>query len=140
MQAIKIIESILAIPREREYSFELVLDNLSHHSVAVIESEEELYLDFLNGMLVMVFEGEDRALSVDVRSYPNRSIDEPDMEKVIRGAHDGFTENFHTNIALLRRRVKDMRLRNELFTVGAAKPAAVWLSYISGQFPEAHFE
>ncbi|NLM32020.1 MAG: hypothetical protein GX204_04680, partial [Acholeplasmataceae bacterium] len=33
MQAIKIIESILAIPREREYSFELVLDNLSHHSV-----------------------------------------------------------------------------------------------------------
>jgi stage V sporulation protein AF len=137
MQAIKIIESILAIPREREYSFELVLDNLSHHSVAVIESEEELYLDFLNGMLVMVFEGEDRALSVDVRSYPNRSIDEPDMEKVIRGAHDGFTENFHTNIALLRRRIKDMRLRNELFTVGAANPAAVCLSYIVGLCPEA---
>ena len=106
-----------------------MLDNLSHHSVAVIEREEELYLDFLNGMLVMVFEGEDRALSVDVRSYPNRSIDEPDMEKVIRGAHDGFTENFHTNIALLRRRVKDMRLRNELFTVGTANPAAVCLSY-----------
>ncbi|MDD4000683.1 MAG: spore germination protein, partial [Bacilli bacterium] len=66
------------------------------------------------------------------RSYPNRSITEPEMEKVIRGAHDGFTENFHLNIQLLRRRIKDRRLRNQLYLIGSKSPSYVCLSYLEG--------
>ena len=130
MQAIKIIESILSIPRERDYSFDLIKDNISHHAVKVIYDLSEVFFEILNGMLVLIFEGYKQALSVDVRSYPTRSIDEPDMEKVIRGAHDGFTENFHTNVTLMRRRIKDPRLRNEIYKIGKASPTSVCLSYI----------
>ena len=132
MQAIKIIESILTIPRKRPYSFELVRDNLSHHAVKVVKDWRELRALFLDGVIIMIFEGEERALAIDVRKYPTRGISEPDMEKVIRGAHDGFTENFHLNVALLRRRIKDERLRNEIFTVGTASATIVCLSYIEG--------
>lgn len=136
MQAIKIIESILTIPRKRPYSFELVRDNLSHHAVKVVKDWRELRALFLDGLIIMIFEGEERALAIDVRKYPTRGISEPDMEKVIRGAHDGFTENFHLNVALLRRRIKDERLRNEILTVGTASATIVCLSYIEGICPE----
>lgn len=140
MQAIKIIESILTIPRERTYSFDLVKNNISHHAVTVVTKRQELLAEILNGMLVLVFEGYNRALSVDVRNYPTRSIAEPDMEKVIRGAHDGFTENFHINVSLLRRRVKDPRLRNEIFKIGNASPSYVCLCYIKNICPQDHID
>ncbi|MDD4389010.1 MAG: spore germination protein [Bacilli bacterium] len=136
LQAIKIIESILSIPRERDYSFDLIKDNISHHAVTVINDLSEVFFEILNGMLLLIFEGYNQVLSVDVRSYPTRSIDEPDMEKVIRGAHDGFTENFHTNVTLVRRRIKDPKLRNEIYKIGKASPTSVCLSYIKDICPE----
>lgn len=140
MQSIKIIESILAIPRDKEYSFALVKENISHLSLIVIDNLNTAYAEILSGMLVLIFEGYKEMLSVDVRNYPTRAIDEPDMEKVIRGAHDGFTENFNTNIALIRRRVRDTRLRNEIFKVGSASAATVCLSYIKGICSEVILE
>ena len=47
----------------------------------------------LSGLIVVVIEGADVALAVDVRSYPGRTPQEPDTEKVVRGSRDGFVEN-----------------------------------------------
>jgi stage V sporulation protein AF len=132
LQLIEVVRSLLAIPREKPYSFALILDNLGHHSVTILEEFADVIFDVLNGMMVIICEDSRQAISVDVRSYPSRSIAEPDMEKVIRGAHDGFNENFHLNVQLLRRRVKDVRLRNEIFRVGDGSPAYVCLSYLEG--------
>ena len=83
-------------------------------------------------MVVIIIEDNPAYLSIDVRNYPNRSISEPDMEKVIRGSHDGFNENFHINVQLVRRRIKDTRLRNEIFFIGEDSPNYVCLTYIKG--------
>ena len=80
------------------------------------------------------------AVAIDVRNYPNRSVEEPEMEKVIRGAHDGFNENFHLNIQLLRRRIKDSRLRNKLYLIGEESPTYVCLSYLEGVCEERLLE
>ena len=63
-------------------------------------------------------EGETEAFAIDVRSYPGRTPTEPDTEKVVRGARDGFVENIVVNTALIRRRIRDPRLRNEMVRVG----------------------
>ena len=39
--------------------------------------------------------------TIDVRSYPGRTPEEPDNEKVVRGSRDGFTENIVQNTALI---------------------------------------
>jgi stage V sporulation protein AF len=132
LQLIEVVRSLLAIPREKVYSFDLLLDNLGHHSVTILEEFSDVTFDILNGMMVIICEDAQKAISVDVRNYPSRSIAEPDMEKVIRGAHDGFNENFHLNVQLLRRRIKDVRLRNEIYRVGDDSPAYVCLSYLEG--------
>lgn len=132
LQAIEIVQGILSIPRNKRFSFDLIKENLAHHSLTILKTFEEIIFDILNGMIVIILEGYSEGISIDVRSYPTRSISEPDMEKVIRGSHDGFNENFHTNIQLLRRRIKDGRLRNELFKIGEASPSYVCLSYLEG--------
>jgi stage V sporulation protein AF len=85
----------------------------------------------------VLLEGAAQGIAIDVRNYPTRSVAEPEMEKVIRGAHDGFSENFHQNIQLLRRRIKDGRLRNKLFLIGEGSPAYVCLTYLEGVCDES---
>src|SRR5699024_2707149 len=75
-------------------------------------------------------DGEKYAFVVDVREYPGRQPEEPDTERVIRGARDGFTENVVINTALTRRRIRDARLRNEMLKVGERSTTDVCLSYI----------
>lgn len=137
LQVIEIVKSILKIPRSKSVVNDLIKDNLAHHSLSEFTELKDIVTNILNGMVVILIEGNDTALSLDVRSYPNRSISEPDMEKVIRGSHDGFNENFHMNIQLVRRRIKDGRLRNELFYIGDDSPSYVCLTYIEGVCDEA---
>ena len=47
---------------------------------------------------------------IDVRTYPVRSISEPDTERITRGARDGFVETLLFNTNLIRRRVRSPKL------------------------------
>ena len=137
LQVIAVIMSILRIPRTHEYSFELILNNISHQQIEIIDEHELVLVNILNGLLAIVIEDYSKAIIIDTRSYPTRGIAEPDTEKVIRGAHDGFTENFAINTALIRRRIKDGSLRNEVIYVGDKSPAYVCLTYLEGICDEA---
>ena len=46
-------------------------------------------------------------LVIDCRTYPARSVDEPDKDKSLRGSRDGFVETIVFNTALMRRRIRD---------------------------------
>lgn len=91
---------------------------------------EEAVDELLNGLIVIFIDGEREAYVVDVRQYPGREPEEPDTERVIRGSRDGFTENIVSNTALIRRRVKDQGLRNEILRVGKRSKSDICVSYI----------
>src|SRR5699024_7539261 len=67
---------------------------------------------------------------LDLREYPGRMPEEPDTERVIRGSRDGFVENIVMNTALIRRRIRDTRLRNEMTKVGERSKTDICISYI----------
>lgn len=136
MQLIEVIESLNALSASEPYSFDLIYNRLAHQSLTLMADFQEIVVNILNGMAVFLLEDSLQAISLDVRNYPNRSIQEPEMEKVIRGSHDGFNENFHINIQLLRRRIKDVRLRNKLYLIGEESPTYVCLTYLEGVCPE----
>ena len=79
-----------------------------------------------------MIDGEDEAIVVDVRKYPGRSPEEPDTEKIVRGARDGYTENIILNTAMTRRRIRDESLRNEIMQVGVRSKTDICVSYIEG--------
>jgi stage V sporulation protein AF len=109
---------------------ELFDHSLSHVQVETVETLDEAVDKLLSGLLVILGESWDKGLVVDVRSYPGRSPEEPDTERVVRGARDGFTENIIHNSALTRRRIRDERLRMEMLQVGERSKTDICISYI----------
>lgn len=84
----------------------------------------------LAGNTAMFIDGESEALVIDAKAFPQRSPDEPSTEKVVRGSKDGFIETLVTNMALIRRRVRDPKLRMELLNVSKRTKTDVCLGYI----------
>jgi len=71
------------------------------------------------------------ALIIEVRSFPSRGPEEPSLEKVVRGSRDGFIETMMVNISLVRRRLRDPKLRYELMRVGTRTKTDVCIAYIA---------
>ena len=109
---------------------EVIHNRLVHQQVENIEYLDEVVDQVLCGLIVLLIEGEESGFTIDTRSYPGRNPEEPDTEKVVRGARDGYVENIIVNTALTRRRIRDERLRNEIFQIGERSKTDICLSYI----------
>jgi stage V sporulation protein AF len=99
-------------------------------SVETVKTFDESIDQVLAGIILILIEDEDQGLLIDIRSYPGRNPDEPDIERVVRGARDGFVENIVMNTSLTRRRIRDERLRMEMIRVGKRSKTDVCLSYV----------
>lgn len=89
------------------------------------------------GLLPVLIDGYDEIIIVDIRDYPSRSVEEPSKEKSLRGAKDGFTETLMTNVALIRRRIRDNNLIFKAFIVGKESKTDVCLVYMKGKADQA---
>ena len=72
------------------------------------------------------------ALLLDVRTYPARDTSEPESDRVMQGARDGFVETLVVNTALIRRRIRDNRLTMEHFNMGGSSKTDVVVCYMDG--------
>lgn len=111
------------------------LEKLLKTHIPYVEIEKNKDLDtvvdaVLAGPTALVVEGIDHVIMIDARTYPVRGPQEPDVEKVVRGARDGFVETIVFNTALTRRRVRDKSLRMEYMQVGRRSKTDVCISYI----------
>lgn len=130
---IELMEQLVAINDRDKLSthfFQNIQNHLVYQSVSPVKTLDEMVDQVLSGLMVVVVEGENTALVVDVRSYPGRTPQEPDTEKVIRGSRDGFVENIIINTALTRRRIRDERLRFKIIQVGERSKTDIAIGYI----------
>lgn len=96
------------------------------------DDEEAIAVQVLSGTIALLVEGYAGALMVDARTYPARGVEEPNDDRVLRGAHDGFVETLVFNTALIRRRLRDPRLTMEYVQVGTVSRTDVVISYMEG--------
>lgn len=108
----------------------LVRRHLGYLEISVVDKLNNVMDQVLAGPVALFLDGEARAAIIDARTYPSRDPDEPDLERVTRGPRDGFTETVVVNTALVRRRVRDSRLRVEMLQVGKRSKTDVALLYI----------
>ncbi|WP_031515181.1 spore germination protein [Desulfofalx alkaliphila] len=105
----------------------------AHINHVQVQSEDEIdtiILNIMSGPLALLVDGEDKALVLDVRNYPGRMPEEPDLEKVVRGSRDGFVETLLFNSCLIRRRIRDPRLRFEVMQSGVRSKTDIVIGYI----------
>lgn len=103
---------------------------LGFAQVIYVEEWEPLLKTVLSGQTILIVDGFQKAVALDTRTYPQRSIEEPDTERVTRGAKDGFVENLIMNTALIRRRIRNPKLTFELHQVGRDSKTDVAIAYI----------
>lgn len=130
---IELLKQIVQIndkERQSAQAKQILENRLVHQQVSPVNHLDEAVDRLLSGLIVILMEGEASGFVVDVRSYPGRQPQEPDTEKVVRGARDGYVENIIVNTALTRRRIRDERLRFEIIQVGERSKTDVCIAYI----------
>ena len=112
---------------------EFVMRGLPYVEVALAYTVPEIVRAVLSGQSAIIGEGfGPAAILVDVRTYPARTTAEPDSDRVMQGAHDGFVETLVMNTALIRRRIRDPRLTMMHFDLGGASSSDVVMCYLDG--------
>lgn len=112
---------------------ELIKKILPNAQNEVLSELDTVIATVLTGVPCMLVEGCRQAIAVDARSYPTRSVEEPDKDKVMRGSRDGFVETLTFNTALVRRRIRDPRLTMCYKSAGAVSKTDIVICYMEGR-------
>ncbi len=108
----------------------LIQTDIAYIEVDTFNSLEPMKTSVLSGGAALFIDGQNEGILLDVREYPVRGPQEPDLEKVTRGARDGLVETIIFNTTLIRRRIRDPELIFELKTVGSQSKTDVAVGYI----------
>ena len=106
---------------------------LAYGEIGLETDSDALIIQLLSGVPFLLIDGYAQALTIDCRTYPARGVSEPEKDKVLRGPHDGFCETLIFNTTLIRRRVRDPKLRTEVFSIGELTQTDIVLTYIEGR-------
>lgn len=84
----------------------------------------------LHGDSVLFVDGRTECYALDTKGWPQRAIEDPQLEPSLKGAHQGFLETGSQNIALIRRYIPNRELKIKQFAVGKRGPASVSILYL----------
>lgn len=134
-----VLESLMHQARELPPNLTVVKDDLYKlvykGNVAITDAKETEYIEeiidnVLMGETVLLIDGYDKALIVSSRGWPTRGISEPQTEIVIRGPRDGFVETGKINTTLIRRRIRDPKLKLKTMQIGKMSKTDIAIMYI----------
>lgn len=93
---------------------------------------DSIISDILTGCTAFLADGIEYGFTSAIRNFEKRSITEPEVEKDVRGSHEGFIELMNVNMAILRRKVKNTNLKFKPINVGDTTNQIVNIAYIDG--------
>lgn len=99
----------------------------------IISGRNQFIGRVLSGSIGIIIEGFSEAFAADARTYPVRSVNEPENDRVLRGAHDGFIESVLFNTALIRRRIRDVNLTMQAHSIGKRSQTDVVVCYMNNR-------
>ena len=105
---------------------------LTANQLTAVNSFTDAVVSILSGDTVIFISGYHTALKVDTKGWEGRPVEEPDTESVVRGPREGFIETLQTNLAMIRRKVKNPNLKFERMKLGAQTNTDVYVCYIKG--------
>ncbi len=116
---------------EGEISFEVLSDIVKANDVEKCE-KQDFISKILDGAVLIFLSNSENVLAVDILHFNTRAPQEPPTSPVIMGPREGFTEDYKTNMTLLRRRFHSEELVFEELTVGKSTQTKIVISYLDG--------
>jgi spore germination protein len=118
------------------YTPETLKEDLLQKTASSLKIETGEFLDkcvleVLSGNTGLLIEGIDEALIVETANFPARAVEEPSTETLVRGPRQGFVEDIASNLAIIRRHVKDVGLKIDSYRVGRRSSRKLAVLYIA---------
>lgn len=102
------------------------------NSVRPVTAMDDLVTSLCYGHCALVFEGQ--AILYEIRSTLHRSVQEPTVEKSVKGSKDAFVEPLRINTGLVRSRLLTPKLKMSQTILGRktrTKAAVMWLEGVA---------
>lgn len=110
---------------------ELIMANFSAtFDIKEVDTMDAMVAAVLSGDTAVFVEGTDKGLVIATRGWPARGVSAPETEAVIRGPRDGFVETIRFNTVLIRRRIRDTKLKVKMISVGVRSRTDVAIMYM----------
>ena len=125
----KLINHFWEIPPGKMKEF-LKDNSLGISDVKELPTLEEAMGAMLAGNAIFFMDGYDRAIKIASKGYPSMGVGQAQTEKVLRGSKEGFTDSVKINSALIRKRLKDARMKVVERQMGIRSNTMLQLLYV----------
>lgn len=95
-----------------------------------ISSMEDAMTAILSGNTIIFIDGEEEAVFISSKFFPTRGVQTADQEVAMVGPKDSFNESLRINTALIRRRIRDTRLKVVQKQIGTRSKTDYAVMYI----------
>ncbi len=103
---------------------------LPNNQVSTAHNFSRVVEDVLNGNTALLIDGYNQALLLETKGWPYRSVSTPQVEAVIRGPQEAFTEQIRVNTSLVRKIIHRPSLLTEFIKVGNSAPMQCAVMYL----------
>lgn len=124
-----LLKSIVNLEKSEDI-FSMLKSNIYNSHIKELEKLEECYYYLASGYTCLFIEKEKTYIAVETKATLDRGVMESNSEPLIRGPKDSFTENNAINIGLIRKRIKDPKLRIDELEIGRRTQNKVSVIYI----------
>ena len=130
---LKIMDSFLSVSEQdmSEDAEGFIQEHVPYVEVDLAADFDQVLRNVLSGAAALFIDGYEESVIIDCRTYPARSVDEPEKDKSLRGSRDGFVETIVFNTALMRRRIRDPHLIMEMTEAGQSSRTDIAICYMS---------
>ena len=129
---LKLMDALLKIKKEDMPAgiMQFMEMAIPYTEVELIEDFDQVLKNLFSGVTCLFVDGYEGAIAIDCRTYPARSVEEPDKDKSLRGSRDGFVETVVSNTAMIRRRIRSEHLVMEMQEVGDSSRTDIAICYM----------
>ncbi|WP_232697432.1 spore germination protein [Brevibacillus daliensis] len=104
--------------------------NVIYSHIICTLSWTEIEAALLEGNCILFVNGEEKAIIIDSQGWPQRSVEEPHSETMLKANHEGFLETASQNIALIRRFLPNRELKIKQYKIGERAKTNIYLIYL----------
>lgn len=109
-------------------SLDDIKNKLPSGNLLEINNENTLYDNLYSGFTIISIDN--KFISFETKESLDSGIVAATNEKVIKGPKDAFTENYQSNVGLIRKRIRSKNLKVNEYTIGTSSKTKVALFYL----------
>lgn len=109
-------------------SLDDIKNKLPSGNLSEINDENTLYDNLYSGFTIISIDN--KFISFETKESLDSGIVAATNEKVIKGPKDAFTENYQSNMGLIRKRIRSKNLKVNEYTIGTSSKTKVALFYL----------